>query len=279
MLVTLNMVLIFSCKEMNLQDVVASNKEETIIIFFTDVVIVQTEDRLTYKVNNQGEYSIKLSDFDINYFIGKYKLCKFISKQVLTATQQSHESNKTSEKDDSGKSDDLASPVGIKISVPSNYVVSTNFNSVTMQTLLDMAVSNGPIDMSLYPDPKVHIHNIVFTNDDETVIMYYNGMVMESNPPQFGYHLNCDSDRTSSYYPDYWVDAYHLHPVFGSNECDRLQTKCQTLPSAPTIDYQTVVRSPIPWSTSYYNKTTVNTASYNDYNNANDEFSSDDGEE
>jgi hypothetical protein len=164
----------------------------------------------------------------------------------------------------------------------SKYLVSKMITQTENKSEYDRlrlkASTMGPIDESMFKEPVLPLHEIVFVNNDETIIFYPNGMCGESYPSLDGYQLNSLSDSTYGLDVDYFIDKYNLHAVFDPDECDRLRTKANTLP--PVADSEYVSNSDpsaTKWSETYYGRPNSNESDDDDSDD--DCFDYDSGEE
>jgi len=148
------MALTINCINMDLQHLIATNDMETIIVRFTSLL---QDGKLGYNINSQ-HYTMNLNDFNIDQFINKYKLCKFIpttSTTINTTTTVTSMctpvSIDTTLSNAPIASNDTTSAFSheVTISVPTYYLYEQQPQLV--QKLLEKGNTNQPIDIDQYP--------------------------------------------------------------------------------------------------------------------------------
>jgi len=137
-----------------------------------------------------------------------------------------------------------------------------HMDKVNLDKVKAKAAANPTIQLANYSE-RWDLSELVFTNHDNSIIMYYTSSVGESYPAQYSFVKNCqDTTVTNGGFGDnnYWsidwyIDAYKLHAVEDDVECNGLRELAKSLPPVPELfpeDRDNVVESSPSWHKRYY---------------------------
>jgi len=226
-------MLFFERTKVNLFELYLANRKETIVIKFLD----QTADELLLCINND-EVRLPRRNFSIDRLVSRFNLCKIAMLETGACPKHN-----------------------LMVEVVDRII---KMSHSTLDKLMARVATNSSIKLDDYPD-RWRLFDLVFTNADNSIVMYYTGSVMESSPARYGFVKNCEKTKVTNggfHDSDYWsidwyIDAYKLHPVHDDAECQRLRQLAKSLPPLPELsaeDRAKVVESSPSWHKCYYSK-------------------------
>lgn len=233
--------------KVNLFDLYLTSPGEEIIIKFLSL----TQDGFRVRINN-SEVELPLRNFTVRRLISRFNIYKIA---VIT---------------DSGDK-------------PS-YLV---YVDETMCVKIDQAIVGlleakmpqmSAVNLADHPE-RWSLSELVFTNADNSIIMYYTGQQAECHPVSHGFVENCEKTsilnggfadplKLTPGVEEYWtidhlIEDYQLQPVEDDAKCHYLRQLAKQLPPVPSVsavatqsssssDGSQPIRSGKPWHQRYY---------------------------
>jgi len=244
--------------DVNLFDLYLTNHKETIIIKFLN----RQGDSLLVSINNV-EVELPVRNFNIDRFLSRFNLRKLILAETSTASTSSASVTTASAAEVGVGVVGARAPSCLMVSVYKYMIIKANRQAI--DKLMNKAGGNKVVNLQHYPECWSR-SSLVFTNDDNSIVVYYTGTVMETSPSQYGFVRNCENITVTDHgfedSGDYWtidwyIDAYKLHQVEDNAECRRLRQLAKTLPAVPGMsaeDRAKIIKSSPSWHKRYYGK-------------------------
>lgn len=241
-------MLFFKQVEVNLFDLYLANPNERIIIKLLD----QTDEYYLVRINND-EVKLPRRNFKLSRLKSRFNTYKMAVAAAATAI-----SDTTNTTTNTIIDDQTHRPHQTVSVIDSIH----HMDAATLLKVESKMATNPTVNLTDYPE-RWCLDELIFTNHDNTVVVYYTGTVAESDPPQYGFVINSEhttvSDHASSRDEyctiDWYIDAYKLHPVEDDIECQRLRQLARTLPQLAEMtdeERSKVVKSSPGWHKRYY---------------------------